>query len=544
VKRSLPALALASTAALSLAAVAAIGNLPAASAAGAGPTATIGLYEEPANLNPILGPSMTFSSLVEGPMMPNLFALSPTGQLIPDLATVVPTVANGGISANGLRYTIHLRPGVKWSDGVPFTAADVIETWKLLVNPAVNAVTTQGFTDIVNAAAPNPSTVVFTLKQAYAPFLSTCWSNAMTAIVPAHVFDKIPAAQVNTSSYNTDPQPTLGPYEFVSWKHGASIVEQANPLYWGPKPKIQTLVFQVIPDQNTLLSAIEAGNINLYYFVPVTQYSTLTKLPNVRTYVYSAPAWEWAQLNLHDPVLQNVNVRRALEYAINRAAIVKYVWHGMASLTADSQVPSEWSFDPAIRPYPYSPATAEKLLDAAGWKMGAGGVRYKDGKPLVLTYSTTAGNPWRAETEQIVQQELGQIGVKVVIQNYPANTFFGTILYHGKFQIAEYEATGGPDPDLRTWRADSCSAFPPYGSNYGFWCNNTVSSLLTQEEGMTSQAARKAIFNRISAIENAEMPSLYYYSPKSIDATFHLTGYVPNPFAPVTAEAGQWSIAP
>jgi peptide/nickel transport system substrate-binding protein len=174
--------------------------------------------------------------------------------------------------------------------------------------------------------------------------------------------------------------------------------------------------------------------------------------------------------------------------------------------------------------------------------MGPGGIRVKNGKQLVLTYSTTAGNTWRGQTEQIVQQELGQIGVKIVIQNYPANTFFGTILYKGQFQIAEYQATPGPDPDLRTYRADSCQAFPPYGSNYGFWCNQTVNKLLAQEEQITNIPQRKAIFAQISQIENQQMPSLFYYVPKAIDATYGIKGYIPNSVAPVTSTVAQWQL--
>ena len=536
------ALALLGTGALALGS---LSLTPALASAAAGPsgTLTIGTYEEPANLNPILGPSQTFTGLVEGPMDPNLFSLTPQGQLQPDLVTAVPSQANGGVSKNNLVYTFHLRPHVRWSDGAPFTAQDVIETWKLLVNPHVNAVTTEGFTDIKSMTAPDPLTVVMTLYKPYAPFLSTCWSNSEVAIIPAHVFDKVPPSQVNYFQYNVDPTPTLGPYKFVSWTHAQSIVETVNPYYWGPKPHIQKLVFQIIPDQNTLLSALQAGNINLYYFAPVTQLSTLKSMKGVTVYEYNQGGpGEWAQLNLHNPILADVNVRRALEYGIDRQAIVKYVWNGLATLSADTQGPAQWSFDPAVKPYPYSPKLAEQLLQKDGLKVGPGGIRVKNGKQLVLTYSTTAGNTWRAETEQIVQQELQQIGVKIVVHNCPANTFFGTILYKGQFQIAEYQATPGPDPDLRTYRADSCQAFPPYGSNYGFWCNKTVNSLLAQEEQITSVPARKAIFAKIAQIENQQMPSLFYYVPKAIDATYGLGGYQPNSVAPVTSTAAQWTL--
>ncbi|MGH7707421.1 MAG: peptide ABC transporter substrate-binding protein [Vulcanimicrobiaceae bacterium] len=527
-----------------LAAAAVVGQRTSAAAqtAAGSDTAVVAMYEEPSNLNPILGPQMDFATMVEMTMFPNLFGVQPDGKLTPDLAAVVPTAQNGGISKDGLTYTFHLRPHVEWSDGAPFTADDVLKTYQLLVDPNVNALTTAGFNQVAKATVIDPLTIRFTLKKPYGPFLTTCWSATQLGIIPAHVFNKIASTEVNKASFNYAPSPSLGPFMFESWKHGAAITVIANPHYYDPKPKLKKIVFQIMPDQNTILSSIQAGNVNLYTFVPIQQVSTLKSNPNVTLHFYEQSAWEWGQLNFKDPILQDVRVRRALEYGIDREAIVNHVWQGNATPTADTEIPLYWTFDSAIKPYPFDQNKAKQLLDQAGWKMGASGVREKDGKQLVLNYSTTAGNPWREETEQIIQQELGQIGVKIDIHNYPANIFFGTILFHGQFQIAEYEATGGPDPDLRIYRADSCNAIPPKGSNYGSWCDKRIDPLLQQEEALTSRPDRKRVFDKISAIENQEMPSLYYYSPKGIIATSHLDGFTPNGYVQATWDVTDWSI--
>ncbi|TAM62505.1 peptide ABC transporter substrate-binding protein [bacterium] len=523
-----------------------LGSGPIASAAAqstpGSDTAVVAMYEEPTSLNPILGPQMDFATMVDLTMFPNLFGVQPDGKLTPDLAAVVPTVQNGGISKDGLTYTFHLRPHVEWSDGQPFTAQDVLKTYELLVDPHVNALTTAGFNQVSKADVLDPQTIRFTLKRPYAPFLTTCWSAVQMGIIPAHVFDKVASTDVNKAPFNYAPSAALGPYMFESWKHGAAITVVANPHYYGKQPKLKKIVFQIMPDQNTILSSIQAGSVNLYTFVPIQQVSTLSSNPAVKLHFYEQSAWEWGQLNFKDPVLQDKRVREALEYGIDRQAIVDHVWQGKATPTADSQIPMYWSFDAAIKPYPYDPKKAGALLDAAGWKMGPGGVRVKDGKQLVLTYSTTAGNPWREETEQIIQQQLGQVGVKIDIHNYPANIFFGNILFHGQFQIAEYEATGGPDPDLRIYRADSCNAIPPHGSNYGSWCDKRIDPLLQQEEAATDRSERKAIFNKISAIEHEEMPSLFYYSPKGILATSHLEGFSPNGYVQPTWDVTDWFI--
>src|SRR5579872_6943545 len=169
-----PAKAAAITLALSLAVLAAGRIAPVSAQTSSSDTAVVAMYEEPSSLNPILGPQMDFATMVELTMFPNLFGVQPDGKLTPDLAAVVPTVQNGGISKDGLTYTFHLRPHVEWSDGQPFTAQDVLKTYQLLVDPQVNALTTAGFNQVTKAEVIDPLTIRFTLKRPYAPFLTTC----------------------------------------------------------------------------------------------------------------------------------------------------------------------------------------------------------------------------------------------------------------------------------------------------------------------------------------------------------------------------------
>ncbi|MGH7749359.1 MAG: ABC transporter substrate-binding protein [Candidatus Dormibacteria bacterium] len=217
-----------------LAAAAVVGQRTSAAAqtAAGSDTAVVAMYEEPSNLNPILGPQMDFATMVEMTMFPNLFGVQPDGKLTPDLAAVVPTAQNGGISKDGLTYTFHLRPHVEWSDGAPFTADDVLKTYQLLVDPNVNALTTAGFNQVAKATVIDPLTIRFTLKKPYGPFLTTCWSATQLGIIPAHVFNKIASTEVNKASFNYAPSPSLGPFMFESWKHGAAITVIANPHYY------------------------------------------------------------------------------------------------------------------------------------------------------------------------------------------------------------------------------------------------------------------------------------------------------------------------
>ena len=192
-----------------------------------------GLFEEPNLLNPILGPSMGFATNVEMTMFRNLFVILPNGTIAPDLATVVPSLKNGGISKNGLVYTFHLKPNADWSNGQPVTSQDVVTTWKLIMNPKLIAASTTGWTEIKTIRVISQKTFQVVLKTPYAPLLVTCLGGIPT-IVPSSVFGHMSAQQVNTAAFNHDPSVTDGPFMFKSVGSSATDV---LPAPCNPAPK-------------------------------------------------------------------------------------------------------------------------------------------------------------------------------------------------------------------------------------------------------------------------------------------------------------------
>jgi len=230
-----------------------------------------GIYEEPNVLNPILGPSMTYQTMVINAMYSGLVEIEPDGTVVPDLAVEVPTVANGLISEDGLTYEFHLRDA-KWSDGTPFTSADVKFSWEMVMHPDVVPLTTVGFDKITSVETPDDSTVIFHLSQPFPPFITT-WAGP--TIIPKHAWEGVDPADIGTHDMNVSPTVTLGPFTFVEWISGDHITVAKDPNYWGPEPKADKVVFQVIPDQNGQLAAILNGDINVYYFAPITQLDQL-----------------------------------------------------------------------------------------------------------------------------------------------------------------------------------------------------------------------------------------------------------------------------
>ncbi|MCY0869002.1 MAG: peptide ABC transporter substrate-binding protein [Firmicutes bacterium] len=499
-----------------------------------------GLYEEPGNLNPILGPDETFSQIVQTSIFRNLLMATPNNVLVPDLATQVPTVANGGISKDGLVYTFHIKPSARWSNGQPVTSRDVWITWKLINNPKVNAVSKLGWDDIKVFDILNNKTFRITLRHPNGALLANAFSHNLPGILPYSVFGHMSPAAVNTASFNHDPSVSDGPFMFKSWVPGAAITVVRNPHWYGPKPKASEIVFKIIPNENTLLANAQAHAINVWYFDPIEDVPQLQQITGATVHFTSQPAFEMAVVNLRDPQLANLDVRKALEMAIDRQAIVNEIWKGHATLLAADQPATSWSNNPALTPYPYNPQAAAKLLAAAGWRKGKNGYLQKDGKTFHIVYATTAGNPYRSATERLVLYWLGQLGIQVTIHNYPANEYFGTVLPSGKgWDLGEFEYLDGPDPAF-----GPLELFTPSGSqDFGGYNNKTVNALFARQAVLSSEAERKPLLQQIETIFHNQLPALWYYSPQEIDTSIGITGYTPNAWSVDTWDCWNWALA-
>jgi len=498
-----------------------------------------GLFEEPGNLNPILGPNMTFSEIVDATLYRNLFMVNPQNQLVPQMATEVPTVANGGISKDGLTYTFHLDPKAKWSNGDAFTSKDVEITYKLLTSPNVNAVSRLGWNDVQSFEVVNDNEFKVHLKQSDPAFVNDALANGMPGILPYSVFGKMNPKDVNTAAFNHNPTVTDGPYKFVSWVPGASITVTANPNWNGPKPKTNTIVFKIIPDQNTLLTNAQAHAINVWYFDPITAVSQLKAISGATVHLTPQPAFEMGLINQRNPILQDVKVRQALELAINRQAIVQQIYKGNAVLLAADQSKMSWSSNPNLQPYPYDPTQAKKLLAEAGWKMGSNGYLQKNGQTLSLTYSTTAGNATREASERLIQYWFKQIGVQLTIKNVPANNFFGSLLPSGiGWDIAEYESLDSSSPTSAT-----AQDFTSGGAdNYGNFKNSTVDSLMSKVQVTISKTDRQNMMQQVESTLHDQLPALWYFAPDEVDTSIGITGYQPNPWSVDTWNVYDWQL--
>ena len=492
-----------------------------------------GIFEEPNLLNPAAGPTMTYGGMVMTSMFANLYYTSPKGQIVPLIATSLPKVTDGG-----KLYTFTLRH-TKWNNGTPFTAADVIATWHLMMSKGFVAASTVGWSDVKSIHEINPYKFTMTLDKPFQPLLADIFATDYPGIVPAQVFAHLTGAAANKASFNDNPTVTNGPFEFKKWVPGAYIEVVPNPNWFGPKPKAKEIVFEVVPNDNTLLADAQAHSINVFYFDPINFTSQLQAIKGATVHFTVQPAWEAITLNLRDPLLRNQKVRLALQMAINTKVLIKDVWKNHALPAAADQPPDSFAHNPSLKPWPYNPAMSRKLLAQAGFKMGANHFFYKNGKEFTLTYATTADNPWRAEDQRLIQFWFKQIGVNVILKTYPANAYFGSVLPSGKgWQMGEFEYAEGLDPEA--------GMLPMYGcnqvSNFGNFCNPKLDQLFNKALFQTTQAARAKTLQQAEVIIHNQLPQLFLYSPQEIDTSINMTGYVPNPFMIDTWNCYDWAL--
>lgn len=522
-----------------------VGHVAAAAvpAKGQGGTIIDGLYEEPDKLIPNVS-SMTYAQTVISTLFAPLFYTDNKGALHLGLVAEMPTVANGDISKDGVNWTFKLRPGLKWSDGQPLDARDVDYSWRLWTNKDFIKYSTAGLDQIASTtiSADNLS-ITFHLKKAFSQFL-TVWVDYLQPM-PQHVFGKLTAKQLNTSKYMFNPEVGSGPFVIQSRKSGDNITEVPNPYYYqAGMPYAGKVIFRIIPDQVAITNALRAHEIDASWFLDVSQYDTLKSIAGYTLVPGLAPNIEQGDLQLKNPILQDVRVRQALEYGVNRQAMVKAVWKGGAVLMAADIPPGMQGFNPALKPYPYDPVKAGQLLDQAGWTMGSDGYRHKNGQTLALRWTTTAHNQWRAQDQLIAQQSYKQIGIKLTLVNYPASTYFGTILPDttGKaWDIGEFENNFQYGSEATMYVAFQSTQNPPNGGNYGSYSNPAYDKLLAQIEASLDATQQNTLLQQAEVIMHNDVPSLWLYDPPNFYSySNNLHNYAAGPVSGEAWNSWEW----
>jgi peptide/nickel transport system substrate-binding protein len=463
----------------------------------------------------------------------------PRGERVADVALSVPSLANGGVSRDGLHLTYHLRHDVKWQDGYPLTAADCIFTFHAIENAANAIPSRNGYDDVASIAAPDPFTLRVNLRRRAPSVLANFLAlDGNYAIMPAHLLGRY--ASLNQIDFNEHPVGS-GPYRVITWMHGDYIALEANARYFRGVPKVARLEMRFIPQTAALLDELRTKEIDAAFSLDPSVYDTIRTVSGVRLVLTPVTGMGTIILNTATGPTRDRRVREAVALALNVPLIVKNASHGafvpgnarlaILGLAADRTSAAE-----------RDPPRARRLLDAAGWHVGAGGFRARDGARLTMTLAATAGSPLIASAVTIVQAQLAEIGIDAVVRMYSTQLFGAAVgpLFSGRFELAIAGLTVGNDHD--TGFLYSCAQRPPVGFNISRLCDSHVDDL-ERDVARTYDPAQRLRSNVLleQALER-DVPEIVLWQPRRLSVfTDRLRGFAPAPVTPYT-NSWRWSL--
>lgn len=492
-------------------------------------------------LNPLLR-SQPLGTDVDLLVYGYFFELDDKLHYVPDLATEVPSRENGGISADGLTLTYHLRKGVKWQDGTPFTARDVVFTANAIVRSKSAISSPTGWDDIASVEAIGSDEVRFHLKKLYAPAIATFFcESGLYPVLPAHLLEKY--SDITRAPF--DHPIGTGPFRLVRWTRGESIELAANPTYWRGRPKLDGIEYFEAPSNDAAVSILSDGNADGWLRAPPALYDKLKTLRGFR--VESAPTLSYTHLDLNQEnrVLDDVRVRKAISLAVDRDALAAKVAGAGADPAWTDVSPLSWAYGDGKQPKP-DPARARALLRAAGWLPAPGNTLRKDHQTLAFTLSTASDSPTAQAIESLLQQELRGIGIETTIKDYPSDQLLapygaGGVVFSGRYDAALFSWTAGADPD------DSaeymCDQIPPKGQNDLYWCDDKLDAA---ERGALSTYDR-TVRKRYYAITQNELASqaatiVLYFERQASVTPAGMRGFAPAPSTSNNWNSWEWSI--
>ncbi|MFQ5693929.1 MAG: ABC transporter substrate-binding protein, partial [Nitrospinota bacterium] len=423
---------------------------------------------------------------------------------VPDLAE------SWTVSGDGLTFTFNLRRGVKWHDGAPFTAEDVKFTYETLLHPDNRAGASHFnyFGYIVGAPAYRagkadsvkgvevlgPYKIRIRLREPYAAFLRV---SAAQPIVPKHILGSVPVKGMLKHSFTHKPIGT-GPYILESWKSRDRTVLRANPDYFGPKPKMDRIIWRTIPDAFSRLAELRTGKINvngMYAAVPVDEFKSLDKDACCRGVRMVGQSNWFLDLNLKNPIFRDVRVRRAISYAIDRKAILKHVFKGWGSIVNSPFHPLSWAYKKDVTLYDGDTEKAKRLLEEAGWKVGPDGIRVKDGKRLSFTWRVGIGRSAAIMAEAALPM-LKAAGIEAKLERLDFVTLWFKHYVRKKYDALSHlhpnSIYADPDYDLLRWY--------DHRINKTGYNNPKVEALIKKAARTLDRAKRKALYDELQEI--------------------------------------------
>jgi glutathione transport system substrate-binding protein len=511
-----------------------------------GGTLTYALDEDVSGFNTLLeGDNEFVLTEILDPTLPRVFTVQPN--LKPALNTTFVTSAKL-TNTNPQTVVYQINPKAVWSDGVPINASDFIYNWQAESgNPKYKDVggkaylpqSTSGYSQIKSVTGSNSGkTVTVVFSKPYGDWQSLFSQN--TPLIPAHIAKKV-GFDSGFQNFGPAVQVSGGPYKIQSYTKGEDLVEVRNPRYWGPRGKLSKIVFRFILSDSQQPPAVQNGEVNMVnpVIASIPFLDTVKSIQNFTVSVQPSLEFQHLDFNESNPYLAKSDVRHAIAYGTNRQEMVSRIVTPLTSKIKPLQnrliMPTEAGYADTSHGYgAYDPAKARQLLQQSGMTMGSDGYFHPNfgpqkGKDFTLSVSTTSGVEVRSEIEQLFQANMKAIGVKINIQNYSANTLFGTIGPKGEFDIIEFAWVISPFVSGNQSVYCSYTDTANCQNNWDHYADPKVDSLFVKALTTLNAAQADALYNQIDGLLWSDMATLpLFQAPDLYGWSSNYGNIVPN----------------
>jgi peptide/nickel transport system substrate-binding protein len=462
------------------------------------------LSAEPATLNPITATDAYEGTVNSGKIYETLIERNnETLELEPLLAE------SWEISEDKMKYTFKIREGIKWQDGEPFTAEDVVFSYNTIMNPKVDSPQLRSYyQEIKDVRAIDDLTVEFTYARPY--FLALEFCGGMP-IVPKHIFDK---GDFNTNPAGRAPVGT-GPYRFVKWTTGREIVLDKNPDYWGEKPKLDKIVFKIITDNTVAFQVLKRKELDVAGLTPI-QWELQTDTPsfqeNFDKLSYFTPNYSYIGWNSKRPFFADKNVRTAMTHLVNRDLILDKILYNLGAIVTNPFYINSPEYDKSIKPLDYNPAKAEELLKKAGWVDHDGdGIRDKDGVKFAFEFLIPGGSETGEKIATILKEELDNMGIQMDIRKTEWAVFTSRLNERNFDAVTLAWSMGVESDPYQIWSSTQAES----GSNFIGFKNDEADELIEEARTEFDRDKREELYRRFSEIIHEEQPYTFLFCRKS-----------------------------
>jgi len=477
----------------------------------------------PRTINPILNSGNAADADIIKLVYTGLMRTNERGELVPDLA------ATTEVSPDGKTYTVTIKDGVRWQDGEPFTAKDVVATIGFIKTPGWNSPLAGLFKNVA-ADASDDRTVRFTLEEPYSPFLS-----ALTVgILPAHLWQDAKPEYAARAELNLKPIGT-GPYKFKSLvkdKKGSirSYTLTRNENYYGDGPLISAITFKYYPDFPSAIDALSAKKADGISYLPLETRGEVEKIRNVDIYSLHLPQYTAVFFNQKKNVLvRSRAVRQALALAVDKERIVREALQGSAELAFGPIPPGFLGYDEGVKKYGFDLKAAADLLDQEGWKLDADGIRKKTTvdktikdpakattvTPMELTLTTVDAKE-NIAAAQVIKENWESLGVKTDVNVVPASKIQKENIRVRDYDALLYGEIIGPDSDpYPFWHS---SQNEDGKLNLALFSNRRADELLEKARFTNKPDERASFYKEFQSILAEEEPAVFLYRTDYIHA--------------------------